>query len=156
MISAIAPVVPFIYMEIVLEAMIKGMGLQGFSSVNYLAEYVIRISIVLVAVPQIGFAGIALSYYASNIFGNIMRLVKLLRYTGVRFRVFSMVVSPVMYAFFTMSAVELLFRVVYAAADTVVSMVIFFIIWLILYGGVYILSHILTSVEKMEKTVVQN
>ena len=156
MISAIAPVVPFIYMEIVLEAMIKGMGLQGFSSVNYLAEYVIRISIVLVAVPQIGFAGIALSYYASNIFGNIMRLVKLLRYTGVRFRVFSMVISPVMYAFFTMSAVELLFRVVYASADTVVSMVIFFIIWLILYGGVYILSHILTSVEKIEKTVVQN
>jgi hypothetical protein len=67
-----------------------------------------------------------------------------------------MVISPVMYAFFTMSAVELLFRVVYASADTVVSMVIFFIIWLILYGGVYILSHILTSVEKTDKFVVQN
>ena len=47
------------------------MGLQGFSSVNYLAEYVIRIAAVLILVPVIGFWGIAVSYYASNIFGNI-------------------------------------------------------------------------------------
>ena len=29
---------PFIYLEIVLEALIKGMGKQNFSSLNYLAD----------------------------------------------------------------------------------------------------------------------
>ncbi len=156
MISAIAPVVPFIYMEIVLEAMIKGMGLQGFSSLNYLAEYVIRISIVLVAVPQIGFAGIALSYYASNIFGNVMRLIKLLRHTKVKFRLFSMALSPIVYAFFTMSAVDIIFRIFSISCNNIVSMVLYVILWLALYGGVYILSHILTSVENRSVSIVHN
>lgn len=156
MISAIAPVVPFIYMEIILEAMIKGMGLQAFSSMNYLAEYVIRISVVLIAVPQLGFAGIALSYYASNIFGNIMRLIKLLKHTGVNFRLFSMALSPILYAFLTMSAADASFRLLDVNADTVFSMAVYVILWLILYGGVYILSHILTPVEKRSVFIVQN
>lgn len=83
MISAIAPVVPFIYLEIILEALIKGLGLQAFSSLNYLAEYIIRISAVLIFVPHFGFAGIVISYYASNIFGNMSRLVKLLKFTEI-------------------------------------------------------------------------
>lgn len=88
LISAIAPVVPFIYLEIVLEALIKGLGLQGFSSMNYLAEYVIRISIVLIFVSHLGFTGIIISYYASNVFGNISRLVKVIRYTETSLRDF--------------------------------------------------------------------
>lgn len=90
MISAIAPVVPFIYLEIVLEAIIKGLGLQGFSSLNYLAEYVIRISAVLILVPKMDFTGIIISYYASNIFGNTARLFKVIRYTKTSFRDFPM------------------------------------------------------------------
>ena len=82
LISAIAPVVPFIYLEIILEAIIKGLGLQGFSSMNYLAEYVIRISAVLIFVPRLGFTGIIISYYSSNVFGNIARFIKVIRYTG--------------------------------------------------------------------------
>ncbi len=156
MISAIAPVVPFIYMEIVLEAMIKGMGLQAFSSMNYLAEYIIRISIVLVAVPQIGFAGIALSYYASNIFGNIMRLIKLLKHTGVSFGLFSMALSPILYTFLTMSAVDIVFRMLSIRFENIFSMAVYVILWLVLYGGVYILSHILTPVEKRSVFIVQN
>ena len=50
---------------------------------NYLAEYAVRISAVLVFVPVIGFYGIVVSYYASNIFGNCMRLVKTFRITGL-------------------------------------------------------------------------
>lgn len=88
MISAIAPVVPFIYLEIILEALIKGLGLQGFSSMNYLAEYVIRISVVLIFVPKFGFTGIIISYYTSNVFGNISRLIKVIRYTGTSVRDF--------------------------------------------------------------------
>lgn len=156
MISAIAPVVPFIYMEIILEAMIKGMGLQGFSSINYLAEYIIRISIVLVAVSHIGFWGIALSYYASNIIGNISRLVRLLKHTGVRFRLFSMAFSPILYAFLTMSAAELICNILGIHGRDIVSMGIYGGLWLVLYLGVYAASHVLTPHNLREMPLVQN
>lgn len=84
MIVLLAPVVPFIYLEIVLESLIKGMGAQGFSSLNYLAEYIIRISAVLVCIPLFGFYGIVISYYASNVCGNLARLVMVLRKTELK------------------------------------------------------------------------
>ena len=55
LIRLLAPVVPFVYLEIVLEALLKGMGQQSFSSLNYLAEYTIRIAIVLVCIPKFAF-----------------------------------------------------------------------------------------------------
>ncbi len=76
MIRLLAPVVPFIYLEIILEALIKGMGQQRFSSLNYLMEYAVRISAVLILIPLFGFYGIVISYYASNICGNCLRLWK--------------------------------------------------------------------------------
>ena len=123
---------------------------------NYLVEYVIRISVVLIAVCHIGFWGIALSYYASNIFGNISRLVKLLKHTGVRFRPFSMAISPILYAFLTMSAADLIFRLFSVKAESIFTMSVYVIIWLGLYGGVYILSHILTPVDFRGRFFVHN
>jgi stage V sporulation protein B len=86
--------VPFIYLEIVLESIIKGMGAQIFSSLNYLCEYVVRISIVLVCIPLMGFYGIVLSYYASNLLGNTARLVVVFRKTGMRFDVVRLILLP--------------------------------------------------------------
>ena len=147
LISCIAPVVPFIYLEIVLEALIKGMGMQSFSSLNYLAEYTIRIAAVLILVPRLGFAGIAVSYYASNIFGNISRLVKVLRRTGVRFEPLSMFVSPVVYSFMTMLTAELIMRAVTLSDASAAHTVIFTLIWLGLYSAVFGLMVIFETKE---------
>ena len=157
LISAIAPVVPFIYMEIVLEALIKGMGLQGFSSVNYLAEYVIRIAAVLILVPVTGFYGIAVSYYASNVFGNISRLVKILRHTGVKFRLIRMLAVPVIYSALTMFLSEMIFRMFGEPEKSILSMLLFTLIWLLGYGTMICLFVNLCS-EKSKKNsfVVKN
>lgn len=109
MIVLLAPVVPFIYLEIVLESIIKGIGAQAFSSLNYLAEYIIRISVVLIFVPLLGFYGIVLSYYASNICGNISRLIMVLRRTDLRPRWEKVLGIPVFSAVFSTQLLNLLF-----------------------------------------------
>ncbi|MDE6797618.1 MAG: polysaccharide biosynthesis C-terminal domain-containing protein, partial [Ruminococcus sp.] len=137
MITIIAPVVPFIYMEIISEALIKGMGLQSFSSLNYLAEYAIRISVVLIFVPKFSFYGIVASYYASNVIGNCARLIKILKYTGTPFRPFKIIAVPVIYAFLTMGAVELLTHLTGLDAERLPEIIIFVILWGIAYAGVF-------------------
>ncbi len=129
MISVIAPVVPFIYMEIVLEAMIKGMGLQAFSSLNYLAEYAVRITIVLIFVPRIGFYGIAASYYASNVLGNCSRFIKLLRTTKMKFEPLRMIAVPIIYAYMTMCPAQILMRAAGMEGKSIPEMVIYTIVW---------------------------
>lgn len=73
-IRIMCPVIPFIYLEIILESIIKGLGRQVFSCFNYFVEYVIRISVLLISVPFCGFNGLILSYFASNIVGNTIRI----------------------------------------------------------------------------------
>ncbi len=79
-----APVIPFIYLEIILEGVLRGLGKQNFSSLNYLAEYTVRISVLLICVPLFGFYGIVASYLACNLSGNAVRLFFVLRATGLK------------------------------------------------------------------------
>ena len=137
MITIIAPVVPFIYMEIVLEAMIKGLGLQSFSSMNYLAEYVIRIAAVLILVPKIGFYGIVVSYYASNIFGNCMRFVKVTKAAGARRAFCGTLILPVILAFLTMWAAESVTRLLELDIEKLHVMLFFGLIWGTAYFTVF-------------------
>lgn len=139
MIAVIAPVVPFIYMEIILEAMIKGMGMQAFSSLNYLAEYAVRISAVLILVPHIGFYGIAVSYYASNIIGNCSRFIRLVRSGGISFRPFRTLILPIVYAFMTMETTELFMRIFRLDTREITGIAVFALLW----GGVYFVLFVL-------------
>lgn len=79
-----APVVPFIYLEIILEGVLRGLGRHNFSTLNYLAEYVVRISVLLICVPLFGFYGIVASYMACNLTGNAVRLFFVLRTTKLK------------------------------------------------------------------------
>lgn len=148
MISVIAPVVPFIYMEIVLEAMIKGMGMQGFSSLNYLAEYAVRITIVLIFVPRIGFYGIAASYYTSNVMGNCSRFIRILRTTGVKFQPVRTIIIPVLYAYMTMCPAQLLMNIGENNVRSVPGMIIFTIIW---GAGYFIVFSVLGGIRLFDK-----
>lgn len=93
-IAALAPIVPFIYLEIVLEGVIRGLGRPGFSSINYIAEYAIRITILLVCVPLFGFRGIVLSYFFSNTICNISRFWLVSRLTGLRLHILREIIYP--------------------------------------------------------------
>lgn len=94
------PVVPFIYLEIVLEGIIKGLGRQNFSTVNSLCEYIIRIVCVIVFVHLYGFTGVLISYYASNVYSNIVRIIFVFKVTKIRFEPFTYIVKPFVICFF--------------------------------------------------------
>lgn len=94
MIVLLSPVIPFIYLEIVLESIIKGLGKHGFSSLNYLAEYIIRISALLICTPFTGFYGIAISYYLSNIICNIARIKVISKIYEIKFTFKGYIAQP--------------------------------------------------------------
>ncbi len=125
----IAPVVPFIYLEIILESIIKGIGSQAFSSLNYLAEYIVRISCVLIFIPVLGFYGIVLSYYTSNIFGNISRLIHVIRKTGLDFSPVRLLGIPIFSAILSSELLAICYHVLHIAPEAnLICMLIFIIL----------------------------
>lgn len=129
MIMILAPVVPFIYLEIVLESIIKGLGEQAFSSVNYLCEYIIRISLVLLFIPLMGFYGIILSYYASNICGNVSRIVLVIRKTGMSPDPVRLLGIPLFSAVFSVEIMRVAAALLHCRADGG-------ILTMLLFGGI--------------------
>ncbi len=93
------PVIPFIYLEIVLECILKGLGKQNFSTINSLCEYIIRIACVVFFVKLYGFTGVLVSYYASNIYSNIIRIIVVCKATKVRFSPKLFIFIPFLYSF---------------------------------------------------------
>lgn len=154
MITIIAPVVPFIYMEIILEALIKGMGMQAFSSLNYLAEYVVRITIVLIFVPRIGFYGIAASYYASNVIGNCSRFIKILRTTGMNFNPMRMIAVPVIYAYMTMCPPQIMMNLAGIVPHTVPQMLIYTILWGVIYFAFFLIIEKMRTADR--RKIIKN
>lgn len=94
----LCPVVPFIYLEMLMEGVLKGIGKQNFCTLNSAAEYIIRISCVLVFTPLYGFTGIIISYFASNITCNLVRIFMVLRSTKAPFSIRSFLGIPLLAA----------------------------------------------------------
>ncbi len=94
--SILAPVIPFIYMEIILEGLLKGMGRQNFSTVTSLWEYAVRIACVMIFVGKIGFGGVIISYYVSNVLSNIARIIAVTREAGLKFDPVRYIILPML------------------------------------------------------------
>ncbi|MCM1579213.1 MAG: polysaccharide biosynthesis C-terminal domain-containing protein [Ruminococcus sp.] len=92
----LAPVIPFIYMEIILEGLLKGMGRQNFSTVTSLWEYAVRIGCVIIFVGKIGFPGVIISYYASNILSNLARICAVCRECFLKFDPVRFILLPLL------------------------------------------------------------
>jgi stage V sporulation protein B len=130
-------VIPFIYMEIVLEGILKGLGRQGFSTVNSLIEYVIRILCVVIFVKMFGFTGVLISYYASNILSNIARIIAVCKWTGVRFSVTNLLVMPISSCFFSITLSLMLSQMFFGVGESALKTIGF----LSLTAITYLLLH---------------
>ncbi len=118
------PVVPFIYLEIVLESILKGLGKQNFSTINSLCEYIIRIICVIVFVHMYGFTGVLISYYASNIYSNIVRIAAVCKISGLNFSVCDCILRPFVYSASSCLAASSVLKAV-SPAGPLLSAVIF-------------------------------
>ncbi len=129
-------VVPFIYLEIVLEGIIKGLGKQNFSTINSLCEYVIRIICVVIFVKLYGFAGVLISYYASNIYSNIVRIVFVCRTADITFDFCGYIIKPFVLCFFccqfAMAAAKFM-KFSSVLSETVIYLCIAAIVFIIMY-----------------------
>lgn len=132
-IAILAPAVPFIYLEIILEGILKGMGKHSFSSLNYLVEYVIRISVLLICVPIFGFYGIVASYLASNIICNISRLIMIMKITGISFNFSDNIVVPLISAILSAQITFLADKIIIKECSIIVQTIICGLISLLIY-----------------------
>lgn len=138
------PVVPFIYLEFVFESILKGLGKQNFSTFNTFCEYTVRILCVVIFVRIYGFTGVLISYYASNIYSNIIRIIAVCKWSGVKFSLWDYICRPFIYSAascITASAMCLLCQ----PKTPLISAVIFICTAILMFAAVYETGHLFSK-----------
>ncbi len=81
LIKALAPIVPFMYLDSISDGILKGLDQQKFTFKTSVSDSVIRIILIVLVVPVSGIKGFILIMYFSNFltcFLNLKRLIKVI------------------------------------------------------------------------------
>ena len=118
------------------------MGKHSFSSVNYLVEYTIRISVLLICVPIFGFYGIVISYLTSNIICNTTRLIMIIKITEIHFSFTDNLIIPVISAVFSIQIIAVADKITHlnkmnVIAETVIFSLLAMTVYIVIQKLIY-------------------
>lgn len=85
LIRALAPLVPFMYIDLIADGILKGLDQQTVLLRNNVCDSAIRIALVLILVPRFGMQGFLGVMLFSNVFTGLLSVVRIVRVTEIRF-----------------------------------------------------------------------
>ena len=98
LITALAPLVPLLYIDFVVDALLTGLGQQMKTLRINTADYAIRIGLVLLLIPRYGFIAYIVIVYISTFFNAVLSIRRLLIVSGARVDYPAWVIKPLLSA----------------------------------------------------------
>ncbi len=94
-IRILAPLIPVMYIDSAVDAILKGSGHQVYSMNVNIADTLTACIFALTLIPKIGIWGYIISIYATEILNTTLSLIKMISVSHIRPRVLKQVVMPV-------------------------------------------------------------
>lgn len=96
LIFVLAPLIPLMYMDIVVDAMLKGLN-QQISTLKYnMIDSIFRILLISLFIPREGVTGYILMVYASNFLDITLSICRLLKVTEIKMRTADWIIKPIL------------------------------------------------------------
>lgn len=93
-ISLLAPVLPLMYLDSIVDGMLKGLG-EAFSYFKYnLIDSVIRVTLTMILIPIIGINGLIIVIFVSEILNSTLSILKLMKVTSLKMEVMKWIIKP--------------------------------------------------------------
>lgn len=93
-IRMLAPLIPIMYIDSSVDAVLKGMGQQLYSMLVNIADALTSVILVWVLVPRMGLDGYIISVYVTETLNTTLSLARMLPVSGVRVFLLQMVAEP--------------------------------------------------------------
>ena len=97
LITALAPLVPFMYLESICDGILKGLDQQGYSFIYGLVDSVSRIALIWIFLDDFGMTGFLLIMVYSNLLTSLLNLRRLLKVTETPVNFKSWVIHPLLF-----------------------------------------------------------
>lgn len=146
-ILTLAPVIPIMYLDSAVDAMLKGLGEQLYSMKINIIDSVCSVFMVWLLIPRIGIYGYILMIIISELFNAGMSIARLLRVSGVKVRIFSWIIKPVFCAVASTCASDALFGLIRLDIGAQGSLALHIIICALLYALLICITGALNKEE---------
>ena len=93
-IRQLAPLIPIMYVDSSVDAVLKGMGQQVYSMNVNIIDALISVILVWILVPNMGLSGYVITIYVTEILNTTLSLTKMLPISGMKIRLWKQVFGP--------------------------------------------------------------
>ncbi len=119
-IRLLAPVIPIMYLDTVVDSMLKGLGYQVYTMTVNIIDAAISVLGVIVLIPRLGILGYVILISVSEIINASASYYKLTQVADINMGLLKTVVLPTFFAVFSCYAVRLLYsKLIYVTPETV-------------------------------------
>lgn len=93
-IRLLAPLIPLMYLDGAVDAMLKGLGEQLYTMRVNISDSLISLILIIFLLPRLGISGYVVVIFITEMFNTSFSIIKLLNITGVKTPVMKWVVKP--------------------------------------------------------------
>jgi len=94
MLRMLAPLIPIMYLDTVADGMLKGLDQQMSTMTINIIDSILRVAMIYYLIPAKGVTGLIIVIIVSNIMDSLLSIGRLLKVTGLRFRIIDWAVKP--------------------------------------------------------------
>jgi len=106
-IRLLAPLIPIMYLDTSVDAILKGLGEQVYSMGVNVADALISVILVLILIPRMGIEGYILTVYVTECFNTIFSITRLLHVTRLRPHIIRWIFLPLGSVIFSTSLCQI-------------------------------------------------
>lgn len=130
--SIFAPLVPLMYLDKVVDGMLKGLNQQMYYLSCNIIDSVVRVLLISILLPLVGINGLIIMTFVSTVLNSSLSIARLLKVTHLKFNFIKWVISPLIYSTITTVFAKFMFK--NSFSDFIILKIIFeFVFSIILY-----------------------
>ena len=146
-IRVLAPLIPVMYIDSAVDAILKGSGHQVYSMNVNIADTLTACIFALTLIPKMGIWGYVISIYATEILNTTLSLIKMITVSHIRPRIFKQVIMPILCIIGSTNLSRLILAPL-PIKNGIVKLTAGIILSISLYIALLFLTHTVTGEEK--------
>ncbi len=147
-IRVLAPLIPVMYIDSAVDAILKGSGHHVYSMNINIADTLTACVFAITLIPKMGIWGYVISIYATEILNTTLSLIKMISITSMRPRPLLQVGLPILCIIGATNISKLAFKLLPTVISANVTLIIEIILSTALYIGLLLLTQTVTTEEK--------
>ncbi len=121
--SIFAPLVPLMYLDKVVDGMLKGLNQQMYYLSYNIIDSAVRVLLIFILLPIIGLNGLIIMTFVSTILNSSLSIVRLLKVTCLKFDFIKWVIFPLIYSTIATFFTKFMFE--NSLSDSIILKIIF-------------------------------